>query len=176
MAIIIDLKNAIRKAIYVKDNTINFFFNEILKVEYPYIFFYIPSFKLDKAIDNEYWRKLNLLCVVEYAKDEDSTATELWSYADTLTEAYSLFDFADTKLSAKDPDLKLVDGVLQMTFNLEFYVKLDDETQDEDKFMQELHFNIKRSKFKYEPDEPAPLEMVFDSGLIVRREGKGPRD
>ena len=138
MAIIIDLKNAIRKAIYSKDSAINFFFNEILRVKYPYVFFYIPSFKLDKALNPEYWRKLTLLCVVEYAKDENNTATELWEYTDTLSEVYSLFDFADTKLSAKNPEFKLVDGVLQMTFNLEFYVRLEDTTE----LMQELDLTI----------------------------------
>ena len=68
MAIVIDIKNAIRGAIYLKDNEINFFFNEIKKVEYPYIFFYIPSFKLPCQIDSNHWQKVNLMCVVEYAK------------------------------------------------------------------------------------------------------------
>lgn len=139
MAIIIDLKNAIRKAIYTKDNSINFFFNEILKVQYPYVFFYIPSFKLDKVLTEGYWRKLTLLCVIEYAEYEDNTATDLWEYADTLADAYKLFDFLDTKLSVDNPEFKLVDGVLQMTFDLEFYVKLEDMTE----LMEELDLTIK---------------------------------
>lgn len=139
MAIIIDLKNAIRKAIYTKDQTINFFFNEILKVKYPYVFFYIPSFKLEKALNPEYWRKLTLLCVIEYAASEDNSATELWEYADTLTETYNLFDFLDTKLSVYNPEFKIVEDVLQMTFNLEFYVKLEDKTE----LMKELDLTIK---------------------------------
>lgn len=138
MAIIIDLKNAIRKAIFTKDDNINFFFNEILRVQYPYVFFYIPSFRLERALDAEYWRKLTLMCVVEYAKDEDSTATELWEYADTLADAYKLFDFLNTKLSVDNPEFTIVDGVLQMTFNLEFYVKLEDMTE----LMEELDFTI----------------------------------
>jgi hypothetical protein len=129
MAIIIDIKNAIRKAIYKKDNTINFFFNEILKVKYPYVFFYIPSFQLDKSINNEYWRKINLMCVIEYALKDDNSSSDLWQYADTLSEAYALFDFADTKLSARNTEFKIVDGVLQMTFDLEFYVKAEEETE-----------------------------------------------
>lgn len=139
MAIIIDIKNAIRKAIYTKDNTINFFFNEILKVQYPYVFFYIPSFKLDKAVDTEYWRKLSLMCVIEYAETEDSTSTELWGYMDTLSEVYSLFEFADTKLQARNIEFKIVEGVLQMTFDLELYVKYEDETE----LMKELALTIK---------------------------------
>lgn len=139
MAIIIDLKNAIRKAIYTKDNSINFFFNEILKVQYPFVFFYIPSFRLERSIDAEYWRKLTLMCVIEYAEYEDNTATELWGYADTLAETYKLFDFLDTKLSADNPEFKIVDGVLQMTFNLEFYVKETDDTE----LMEELNLTIK---------------------------------
>ena len=139
MAIIIDIKNAIRKAIYTRDNEINFFFNEILKVQYPYVFFYIPSFKLDKAVDSEHWHKLNLMCVIEYAESENNSVTDLWEYSDTLSEVYSLFSFADTKIQARNIEFKIVEGVLQMTFDLEVYVKAIDETE----LMQELELNIK---------------------------------
>ena len=139
MAIIIDIKNAIRKAIYTRDNEINFFFNEILKVQYPYVFFYIPSYRLDKAVDSEHWRKLNLMCVIEYAESENNSVTDLWEYSDTLSEVYSLFSFADTKIQARNIEFKIVEGVLQMTFDLEVYVKAIDETE----LMQELELNIK---------------------------------
>ena len=139
MAIIVDIKNAIRKAIYTRDNDINFFFNEILKVQYPYVFFYIPSFKLDKAVNSEHWRKLNLMCVIEYAESENNSVTDLWEYSDTLSEVYSLFTFADTKIQARNIEFKIVEGVLQMTFDLEVYVKAIDETE----LMQELELNIK---------------------------------
>ena len=139
MAIITDIKNAIRKAIYTRDNEINFFFNEILKVQYPYVFFYIPSFKLDKAVNSEHWRKLNLMCVIEYAESENNSVTDLWEYSDTLSEVYSLFSFADTKIQARNIEFKIVEGVLQMTFDLEVYVKAIDETE----LMQELELNIK---------------------------------
>lgn len=141
MAIVIDIKNAIRNAIYSKDNEINFFFNEIKKVEYPYVFFYIPSFKLPYQIDFDHWQKVNLMCVVEYAKSESNNATQLWNYADKLSEAYSLFEFENTKISAKNVEYKLVGGALQMTFDLEFYVKL--ETPEElAELMQELDLTI----------------------------------
>lgn len=139
MAIIVDIKNAIRKAIYTRDNEINFFFNEILKVQYPYVFFYIPSYKLDKAVNSEHWRKLNLMCVIEYAESENNSVTDLWEYSDTLSEVYSLFSFADTKIQARNIEFKIVEGVLQMTFDLEVYVKAIDETE----LMQELELNIK---------------------------------
>lgn len=142
MAIIIDLKNAIRKAVFDRDNALTFYFNEILRVEYPYIFFYIPSYKLEKALDTEYWRKLTLMCVIEYRKDENNTATELWSYADELAEAYKLFDFDDTKLRADNIEFKIVDKVLQMTFDLEFYAKYEDATE----LMEYLDLTIKQSK------------------------------
>ena len=139
MAIIIDIKNAIRKAIYTRDNEINFFFNEILKVQYPYVFFYIPSYRLDKAVNSEHWRKLNLMCVIEYAESENNSVADLWEYSDTLSEVYSLFTFADTKIQARNIEFKIVEGVLQMTFDLEVYVKAIDETE----LMQELELNIK---------------------------------
>lgn len=139
MAIIIDIKNAIRKAIYTKDNNINFFFDEILRVKYPYVFFYIPSYRVEKAVDTNYWRKLTLMCVVEYAKGENNSTSDLWSYADTLDETLSLFEYADTKIGVKNAEYKLVEGVLQMTFDLEVYVKLVDETD----IMQELELGLK---------------------------------
>ena len=139
MAIILDLKNAIRDSINGIDNTINFNFNEIETVDYPYIFFYIPSYKLDRPIDKNGWSKLTLLCVLEYAKTEDNNNAELWGYADTLPTMVRNFTFKDTKLSARNDELKLVDGVLQLTFDLEFYVR----EQDTDDLMQELEFTIK---------------------------------
>lgn len=141
MAIIIDLKNAIRDYIHGLDADINFNFNEIETADYPYIFFYIPSYRLDKAIDSEYWRKLTLMCVLEYANSEDNNQTTLWNYADTLSEMVKTIPFKDTKLSGRNLELKTVDGVLQLTFDLEFYVKEVDETE----LMQELEFTIKEN-------------------------------
>ena len=141
MAIILDLKNAIRDNIHGIDADINFNFNEIQTVDYPYIFFYIPSYRLDKAIDSEYWRKLTLMCVLEYANSEDNNQSTLWSYADTLSEMVKAIQFKDTKLSGRNLDFKTVDGVLQLTFDLEFYVKVADETE----LMQELEFTIKEN-------------------------------
>lgn len=141
MAIIIDLKNAIRDNINGIDNTINFNFNEIEVADYPYIFFYIPSYRLDKAIDSEYWRKLTLMCVLEYANSEDNNQSTLWSYADTLSDMVKTIPFKDTVLSGRNLEQKTVDGVLQLTFDLEFYVKVADETE----LMQELEFTIKEN-------------------------------
>ena len=138
MAIVIDIKNAIRGAIYSKDNEINFFFNEIKKVEYPYVFFYIPSFKLPCQIDSNHWQKVNLMCVVEYAQSEGNTTTDLWEYMDKLNDAYSLFDFLNTKISSKNVEFKIVEGVLQMTFDLEFYLKLEEVYE----LMQELDLTL----------------------------------
>ena len=47
MAIITDIKNAIRDSANAVDNTLNFNFNEIETVDFPYLFFYIPSFRLE---------------------------------------------------------------------------------------------------------------------------------
>lgn len=141
MSIIIDLKNAIRDNINGIDETINFNFNEIQTVDYPYIFFYIPSYRLDKPITQEGWSKLTLLCVLEYAKTEDNNNAELWNYADILPKMVRNFTFKDTKLNARNDELKLVDGVLQLTFDLEFYVK----EQDTDELMRELEFTIKEN-------------------------------
>lgn len=140
MAIIIDLKDAIRDNIHDIDADINFNFNEIETVDYPYVFFYIPSYRLDKAIDSEYWRKLTLMCVLEYANSEDNNQTALWSYADTLSEMVKAIPFKDTKLSGRNLEQKTVDGVLQMTFDLEFYVKATDDTE----LMRELEFTLNK--------------------------------
>lgn len=139
MAIILDLKNAIRDNIHDIDADINFNFNEIQTADYPYIFFYIPSYRLDRPIDETQWSKLTLLCVLEYAKSEDNNNDELWEYADVLPKMVRNFAFKDTKLNARNDELKLVDGVLQLTFDLEFYVREIDETE----LMQELEFTLK---------------------------------
>lgn len=141
MAIIIDLKNAIRDNIHGIDADINFNFNEIETVDYPYIFFYIPSYRLDKAIDFEYWRKLTLMCVLEYANSEENNQATLWNYADTLSNMVKAIPFKDTVLSGRNLEQRTVDGVLQLTFDLEFYVKEVDETA----LMQELEFTIKEN-------------------------------
>ena len=141
MAIIIDLKDALRDNIHGIDADINFNFNEIETADYPYIFFYIPSYRLDKAIDSEYWRKLTLMCVLEYANSEDNNQTTLWSYADTLSDLVKAIPFKDTVLSGRNLEQRTVDGVLQLTFDLEFYVKVADETE----LMQELEFTIKEN-------------------------------
>lgn len=140
MDIIIDLKDAIRDNIHDIDADINFNFNEIETVEYPYVFFYIPSYRIDKAIDSEYWRKLTLMCVLEYANSEYNNQTALWSYADTLSEMVKAIPFKDTKLSGRNLEQKTVDGVLQMTFDLEFYVKATDDTE----LMRELEFTLNK--------------------------------
>ena len=141
MAIILDVKNAIRDNIHGIDADINFNFNEIQTADYPYIFFYIPSYRLDKAIDSAYWRKLTLACVLEYANSEDNNQTTLWNYADTLSNMVKAIHFKDTVLSGMNLEQRTVDGVLQLTFDLEFYVKEVDETE----LMQELEFTLKEN-------------------------------
>lgn len=141
MAIITDLKDAIRDNINGIDANINFNFNEIETSDYPYIFFYIPSYRLDKAIDSEYWRKLTLMCVLEYAESELNNQSALWSYADTLSGMVKAIPFKDTVLSGRNLEIKSIDKVLQMTFDLEFYVKEIDETD----LMRELDFTYKEN-------------------------------
>lgn len=141
MAVITDLKNAIRDNIYGINANINFNFNEIETADYPYIFFYIPSYRLDKAIDSEYWRKLTLMCVLEYAESEFNNQSTLWGYADTLSGMVKTIPFKDTVLSGRNLEIRSVDKVLQLTFDLEFYVKEIDETE----LMQELDFTYKEN-------------------------------
>ena len=142
MAIIIDIKDAIRDSAYNLDNTLNFNFNEIETVDYPYLFFYIPSFRLEETISSEYWRKLTLLCVLEYAKSEDNNNTELWTYIENLSRIIYNFNFKNTKLTGRNAEYKIVDGVLQVTFDLEFYVK----EQDADELMRELIYTLSVSR------------------------------
>lgn len=139
MAIIIDIKDAIRDTIHQKDKSINFNFNEIETVDFPYVFLYIPSFTLDKALDENYYRHLTLNCVIEYMKSEENSSTDLWQYADTLSEALSYFKFADSHLRALNQSFRIVDNVLQFTFTLETYVKIKDSYE----LMQYLDFTIK---------------------------------
>lgn len=137
MAIITDIKDSIRKAIYSLDKSINFSFEKIQRAEFPYVFFYIPSYKPEKTIDTQF-TKITLLCAVEYEKERNSKPKDLWAYVDTLEKAFGCFDFLNIKTRALQPEYKLVEDVLQMTFNLELYVKEEDITE----LMRELDLTI----------------------------------
>lgn len=139
MSIIIDLKNAIRKAVYRQDNSINFNFNEIQVSTYPYIFFYIPRYSIIEHIDPTRNKELNLQCVLEYAKEENPQTSDLWAYEEYFRKALNSFEFLNTKIFAQNPEYSIVDGVLQMTFDLTVYVKEIDETE----LMEHLEFSIK---------------------------------
>ncbi|MBS4760952.1 MAG: hypothetical protein KHX03_09675 [Clostridium sp.] len=139
MDIIVDLKNAIRKSIYELDKTVNFNFEEIQTATYPYVFFYISNYRIIEHIDPTRNAKLDLQCVLEYASEENPKNADLWSYEDNLRLATKNFEFLNTKLFAQNLTFKIVDGVLQMTFDLTLYVKETDKTE----LMKELQMTIK---------------------------------
>lgn len=139
MGIILDLKNAIRDSIYALDDTMNFNFEEIKVAEFPYVFFYIPNYEVIEPIDNTRLSELNLSCVLEYASEENPNNADLWAYEEIFRKATKNFAFYNTKYSAQNAAFKLVDGVLQMTFDLTIWVKKVDETE----LMQELYFCFK---------------------------------
>lgn len=138
MAIILDIKNAVRTEIYNIDPTINFNFNEMPVAQYPYVFFSVPSFKLERPIDTQY-RNLHLSCVIEYAKSENNSEDDLWDYNEKLLNALTSFSIYDIQISAKNIEFKTVDKVLRITFDLDFYLKEIDETD----FMEEIDLTIK---------------------------------
>ena len=117
----------------------SFNFEEIKVAEFPYVFFYIPNYEVIEPIDNTRLSELNLSCVLEYASEENPNNGDLWAYEDTFRKATKNFAFYNTKYSAQNAAFKLVDGVLQMTFDLTIWVKKVDETE----LMQELYFSFK---------------------------------
>lgn len=139
MGIILELKNSIRKAIYELDKTVNFNFEEIKKVEYPFVFFYIPNYQIIEHIDPTRNAQLSLNCVLEYASEENPKNADLWAYEDTFRKATKNFVFLNTKYSAVNSEFHIVDGVLQMTFDLTLFVKEIDETE----LMENLEMTIK---------------------------------
>lgn len=139
MGIIIELKNAIRKSIYTLDNSMNFNFEEIKRVQYPYVFFYIRNYKIIGPTDSTRWAQVTVNCVLEYCKEADCDNADLWAYEDVFRNATKNFEFLNTKLYAQNPEFSLADGVLQMLFDLTFYVREQDETE----LMQELQLTIK---------------------------------
>lgn len=139
MTIIVELKNAIRKSIYTLDNSMNFNFEEIKRVQYPYVFFYIRNYKIIEPSDPTRWAQVTANCVLEYCKEADCDNADLWAYEDVFRNATKNFEFMDTKLYAQNPEFSLADGVLQMLFDLTFYVREQDETE----LMQELQLTMK---------------------------------
>lgn len=139
MGIIVELKNAIRKSIYTLDKTMNFNFEKIKRVQYPYVFFYIRNYKIIEPADTTRWAQVTVNCVLEYCKEADCDNADLWAYEDIFRKATKNFEFLDTKLYAQNTEFSLVDGVLQMLFDLTFYVREQDETE----LMQELQLTMK---------------------------------
>lgn len=139
MGIIIDIKNAIRDSIYALDKTINFNFEEIKVVEFPYVFFYIPNYRIIEPVDTTHNSQIDLSCVLEYASDENPDNADLWEYESIFRKATKNFPFLNTKYSAQNIEFKIVDGALQMIFDLTLWVKDVDETE----LMQELKMSFK---------------------------------
>lgn len=140
MSIILTIKDAIRANVFKNDENINFYFNEIEKAEFPQVFLYFVNYTLDTAcINTENWTKITLNCVLEYMKDRNNKAWELWAYAERLNKALKGFEIYDAKTSARNVQAILVEDRLQMTFTLELHVKDIDTTA----LMQELDFTIK---------------------------------
>lgn len=138
MGIIIDLKNAIRDSIYTLDNTINFNFEEIKVAEFPYVFFYIPNYRVIEPVDTTHNSQIDLSCVLEYASEEDPDNADLWEYEATFRKATKNFPFYNTKYAAQNPEFSIVDGALQMRFELTLWVKDVDETE----LMEELSMSF----------------------------------
>lgn len=140
MSIILTIKDAIRANVFKNDGNINFYFNEIEKAKFPQVFLYFVNYTLDTAcINTENWTKITLNCVLEYMKDRNNKAWELWAYAERLNKALKGFEIYDAKTSARNVQAILVEDRLQMTFTLELHVKDIDTTA----LMQELEFTIK---------------------------------
>ena len=77
--------------------------------------------------------------MLEYCKEADCDNADLWAYEDIFRKATKNFEFLDTRLFALNPEFSLVDGALQMLFDLTFYVREQDETE----LMQELQLTMK---------------------------------
>lgn len=117
----------------------NFNFEEIKRVQYPYVFFYIRNYKIIEPSNPTRWAQVTVNCVLEYCKEADCDNADLWAYEDVFRNATKNFEFMDTKLYAQNPEFSLTDGVLQMLFDLTFYVREQDETE----LMQELQLTMK---------------------------------
>ena len=138
MGIVANLKNALRKTLFSADNTTNFTMEEMKRVVYPYTFFYISDFHIDEQSKYN-WRNVVLNCVIEYQKEEETKNIDNWTYAETLQNALlPCFEYEDIKITPMNTMFRIVEGVLQMTFNLNFYVK----EQEVAELMQELQFTI----------------------------------
>ena len=139
MAIITDIKNAIRDKIHSMDADVHFNFNEMKTTTFPYLFFYIPSFKIDKAVNPFSFSKLDLLCVLEYEKQDGTKTVDLWEYADILSEILMVIPLYNGSITPRNIEYKIVDGVLQCTFDVTAYIKAEDTTE----LMEELEFTFK---------------------------------
>lgn len=132
-----EIKNAVRKAIFELSPGINFNFNEILTVTYPYVFFSIKNLELERPIDTCF-QNVKALCLIEYAPSPEPKNEDLFKYQQTLSEALSTFDFWNTKIQALNAQFSISEKTLVMSFELSFYARLEDETE----VMEEIVLDI----------------------------------
>lgn len=138
MGIITELKNSIRKSIHELDSEVNFNFEKILTVTYPYVFFHIIEHNITPHIDPTRNSLAKFFCELVYVKCDDPAIEDLWEYEEIFRKATTNFPFLGTKISALDPKFEIVDEALQMRFNLQFPVKEIDETEP----MKEINLTI----------------------------------
>lgn len=133
---IIELKNAIRDAIVSKNAGMNFYFEEIKTAKYPYAFLYFPSYAVASFDEMQ---TLSVLCVVEYQLKEECKNAELWSFCTNLQAALMPYiPFLNGHVYPEIVEFKVVAGVLQMSFSLNFSAREYDIIE----FMEELDLTI----------------------------------
>lgn len=132
-----EIKNSIRAAVHKAAANVNFNFNEIKTVTYPYVFLSLQNLELEAVIDT-YFRRVRVLCLLEYGYSDEPKTEDLFAFQDVLSGALFSFDFLNTKISALNQQFSIVEKTLKMSFELDFYVRLEDEGE----MMKELNITI----------------------------------
>lgn len=126
----LELAEAIQRTLAdVKYNSqdVNFFFGRIKSVEYPFIDIYYPSFRESTASANM-WNDISATVCIEFAYAKETEDEELYNFADSI--------IAPIKAGIKyqrgvksfiitpndDFDIKIVDGYLQILFDVNYQV------------------------------------------------------
>lgn len=131
-----EIKNAIRAAVHGAAADVNFNFEEIKAVEYPYVFLSLQNIEAE-AVDG-YFRRVRVLCLLEYGCSDEPKNEELFKFQEVLSGALYSFRFLNTKICARNQQFSIADKTLRMSFELDFYLRLEDDGE----MMEELDLTI----------------------------------
>lgn len=129
---------------------VTFFFGRIKNVRYPFIDIYFPSFRESTASANM-WNEISATVCIEFAYAKETEDEELYNFVDSIVPPIKngikyLRGVNQYTITPNDDfDIKIVDGYLQIMFDVNYQVdtavKLAYDSLEK---MENLDLNLKK--------------------------------